>query len=338
MPHMPPIWTEHPLGFLDLEDDAAERYRLGASDPLIRNDAIRCCVRNCPHWLAKRSRGKQAPNSVCPDHGISVSTSPTYVFDDYRRNFIIDAEKLDRFTKLKVESWRLGNERSEDALSWNVFVGLTRLNELTSAFRNLIGIEAESEPELYLWGIRYSQEEPQVWDKLIEIRDVLERRAGIPTEPDIILRIPGRAIVLIEAKFGSPNGTLSGQEERFGEVSEFLHLYPGVAGKADPLDREWIEQQKPSAVLQQLVRNIIFAQWLAGDGEKPIVVNLVRESEERDVADKIANHLAPDSPVSFRRCTWESLFRLPTLSRDDAQPLKRYLVNKTNRLAKAFRL
>jgi hypothetical protein len=311
---------------------------LRANDPLIRQDTIRCCVRGCGHWLAKRSRGKTNAASFCPDHGISISTSPTYVFKDYRKNFIIEVAKLEKFTELKVESWRLGNERSEDALSWNVFVGLARLNALAAALKCLTGIEANGEPELYLWGIRFSDEEPRVWNKLKEARNSLEPRAGIPTEPDIILRIPRQVIVLIEAKFGSSNGTLLGQEDRFGDVFEFLDLYPGATGKADPLNRDWLEQQKPLDVLQQLVRNIIFAQWLASEKEEQIVVNLVRDSEESDVADKINNYLTADSPVSFRRCTWESLFRLSTVFGEAAEPLKRYLVNKTNKLAKAFQL
>jgi hypothetical protein len=35
----------------------------------------------------------------------------------------------------KVESWRLGFETSEDALSWNVFVSLYALRGLTEAFK-----------------------------------------------------------------------------------------------------------------------------------------------------------------------------------------------------------
>jgi hypothetical protein len=335
---MPPNWTSHPLGYPDLEDNAAQRYRLAATDPLLRKDAIRCCVRGCRNWLTKRSRRGMSADCFCPDHGISISTSPTYVFNDYRKNFIIEVAKLWKFTKLKVECWRLGNERSEDALSWNVFVGLARLNALAATLKCLTAIEADCEPELYLWGIRFSDDEPQVWGNLRKVRDELERRAGIPTEPDIILRIPGRVIVLIEAKFGSSNGTLLGQEDRFGDVSEFLDLYPCVAGKADPLNRDWLEQQKPIAVLQQLVRNTIFAQWLASDNEEQFVVNLVRDSEEIDVEDQMRKHLAADSPVSFRRCSWESLFRLPTVASEDARPLKCYLVNKTNKLERAFQL
>src|SRR5947208_796525 len=129
-----------------------------------------------------------------------------------------------------------------------------------------------AELELYLWGIRISDDAPRVMDRLIEVRKVLESGPGIPTEPDIILRAPGRAIVLIEAKFGSPNGTMSGQEERFGDVWEFLDRYPGVEGKGDPLNRDAILDLEPKGVYQQLVRNVIFAQWLGDEGEIPLVV------------------------------------------------------------------
>ena len=334
---MPPNWTgRQPLGLGDLEEDAARRYTSRSRDSLIRHDEIRGCARNCHRWLAKRRRGPSDPNAFCPDHGVSISTSPTYVYKDFRHNFIIDVPTLERVKGLKVESWRLGNERSEDALSWNVFMGLAALNGLGSAFQSLTGIEVDAEPELYLWGIRISDKEPQLWSRLKEVRLALEEGAGWPTEPDIILRVPGRAIVLIEAKFGSPNGTMLGNEERFGVVAEFLDRYPCVAGKVDPLNRECIELLRPDQVLQQLLRNIIFAQWLAEDGEVPVVVNLVRAREEPEVGEQLMAHLAADSPVSFRRCAWEGLFQLPVLSREEARPLKRYLENKTNRLATAF--
>ena len=333
---MPLNWTgTQPLGLQELEENAERRYKPQARDSLIRNDEIRCCVRGCHHWLAKRRRGANDPNAFCPEHGISVSTSPTYVFKDYRRNIIIDVPTLERVKGLKVESWRLVNEGSEDALSWNVFVGLAGLNGLGSAFQSLTGIEVDIEPELYLWGVKISNEEPCAWDKLKKVRSDL-KETGIPTEPDVILRVPGRAIVLIEAKFGSPNGTLFGNEKRFGKVAEFLDRYPCVAGKVDPLNRAWIAEQPPGQVLQQLVRNVIFAQRLAEEGEIPLVVNLVRAPEEREVRERLTAHLAPGSPVCFRRCTWEGLFQLPILSREDAKPLMRYFENKTIGLAKAF--
>lgn len=335
---MPPSWTETtPLGVADLEPDAATRYSPRAGEPLVRGETVRCCVAGCATWLPRRSRGAKR-QAACPEHCISVSTSPTYVYDDFRRNFIVSVPLLERVKRLKVESWRLGNERSEDALSWNLFVSLAELGELASAFRLLTGREADSEPELYLWGVRVTAGEPHKWDRLLTVRDKLERRPGIPTEPDITLRVPGVAIVLIEAKFGSPNSTLKGKKKRFGSVDEFLKLYPSIDAGPDPLDRDWIEAQPTEAVYQQLVRNVVFAQWLAGPHEQPWVVNLVRDTDEREIEQRMACHLHAELPVRFRRCTWEALAKLPAIDEERSVPLKNYLENKTLGLKRAFSL
>ena len=148
---MPPDWTgKRAIGLAELEPDASSRYTRRSRDPLLREDAIRCCVHGCDQWLARRRRGPIDARTFCPVHGISVSTSPTYVYKDYRDNFIIGLPMLEEVKPFKVESWRLGNERSEDALSWNCFVGLVRLNGLASVFRALTGLEAGSRLELYL--------------------------------------------------------------------------------------------------------------------------------------------------------------------------------------------
>jgi hypothetical protein len=150
-----------------------------------------------------------------------------------------------------------------------------------------------------------------------------------------MLRAPGQALVLIEAKFGSPNGTLAGKEERFGSVQEFLDRYAPREGSPDPLAREWIGQRPPHRVLEQLCRNVIFAQWLAEAGERPFVVNLVKEAQEEKPP--FADHLVSNSPVTFRHETWEGLYRaLPVLSSQEATPLRHYLLHKTDRLSKAF--
>ena len=334
---MPLNWTKtQPFGFDDLEENPAIRYAPQTPDSLIQGDQIRCCVRGCNHWLAMRHQGLLDPNIYCPNHGISVSKTPTYIYKDHHRNFIIDIDILNQVTPHKVESWRLGNERSEDALSWNVFMALAGLNKLAAVFQHLTGIPIDTEPDLYLWGIRVFDQQPQTWPNLVQVRLALEDGVGIPTEPDIILRVPGKAIVLIEAKFGSSNGTMQGQEGRFGAVLDFLNRYPCVEGATDPLNRAWIEEQPPEHVLQQLVRNVIFAQWLAEDGEVPFVVNLVRATDETNVEERMTNHLAANGPVRFRRATWEGLSQLPLMAQQDAAPLRHYLKNKTNKLTRAF--
>lgn len=334
---MAPNWTNtQPIGLNDLEDNAAKRYNSNSVDSLVREDAIRCCVRGCQHWLAKRKAGIKDLLNYCSEHEISVSTSPTYVYQDFHKNIIIDVPLLDRIRHKKFESERLTNERSEDALSWNYFVSMFQLGGLSSVFNLMTGLNLNVEPELYHWGIRITDKSPHTWDRLKSTRKLLGEVVGTPTEPDIMLRVPGKAIVLIEAKFGSSNTTLFRKEKRHDGVSDFLNKYSGVEGKVDPLNRSWIEEQPSGAILQQLLRNIIFAQWLAQDQETPFVVNLVRASDEVDVTERMAKHLAADSPVSFKRCTWEELFQVPILSSSDAKPLKNYLMNKTNNLAKAF--
>lgn len=335
---MPPNWSNTtPFGVADLEPAAANRYSPRAGEPMVQGEKVRCCISGCTNWLPRRTR-KVKQQTACLSHGISISKSPTYVYEDFRRNFIVSVPLLERVKQLKVESWRLGNERSEDALSWNVFVSLAELGELKSVFRLFTGYETETEPELYLWGVRITTGEPRRWDRLVAVRSELEHGVGIPTEPDIVLRVPGVALVQIEAKFGSPNGTLKGQEERFGSVAEFLEDYPGVEGRPDPLNRIWIEAQQPDAVYQQLVRNIVFAQWLAEPHEQPWVVNLVRDTEEREIEQRMASHLHADLPVQFLRCTWEAIAKLPVMNEERAMPLKNYLENKTLGLKRAFSL
>jgi len=143
--NMPLNWTgTQPLGLQELE--AADRYTVKASDSLIRDDGIRCCVRNCHRWLAKRRRGPSDPNAFCPDHGVSVSASPTYVYKDYRHNFMIDVPTLERVKGLKVESWRLGNERSEDAKPLMRYFE-NKTNKLAKAFGALnLGSIRENKP------------------------------------------------------------------------------------------------------------------------------------------------------------------------------------------------
>ena len=159
-----------------------------------------------------------------------------------------------------------------------------------------------------MWGNRIGSGSPVLWDRLARVRQDLEPAATIPTEPDVILHSPGRAVVLIEAKFASANSTLRGKEERFESVEDFLVHYPPPERMADPLDRSWIEQQPPGEVLEQLCRNVVFAAWLADNGERPFVINLVRADDERDVEAQFRRHLSAKSPVAFRRLTWKAVY------------------------------
>ena len=97
-------------------------------------------------------------------------------------------------------------------------------------------------------------------------------------------------------------------------------------------------QREPDEVLGQLCRNLIFAQHLGEPGERALVVNLLRKDSETDVQERFRHHVASDSPVQFRRTTWEEIYALPIMSSDKAKPLRLYLQNKTLSLRKAFNI
>ncbi|MDB6034217.1 MAG: hypothetical protein JWM16_4555 [Verrucomicrobiales bacterium] len=212
-----------------------------------------------------------------------MSKAPTYILKDKLSNIIIGRDLLQQLLDRgkKVESWRLGYETSEDALSWNVFAGLLNLHGLNEVLRLFAGLELPDEPELFLWG-RCVNRGCVPSTGLQMVRQELEAGLGIPTEPDIKLRVPGKVLVLIEAKFGSANGILKGKKKRFGGGGEFLQRYRSKRNCPDPLNRDWILQQPPEKVMEQLCRNVIFAQWLAEEGEQVFVVNLVRRCAHDD--------------------------------------------------------
>jgi hypothetical protein len=219
---------------------------------------------------------------------------------------------------------------SEDALSWNIFVGgLAELAKLLS------GRESAGEPELYLWGNHVNGARPEFWQRLRRVQRELDRGKAVATEPDVILRVPDDVIIVIEAKFGSPDSLFEKKEKRVGPVADYLQRYTGKVGAADPLSREWIYAQH-AGILEQLCRNAIYTHWLADRGERQVLVNLVRADWEADVMTRFCNHLVPGT-VEFRRVTWEDIFSLPALYLSTAaEVLKLYVHNKTLRLQKAF--
>jgi hypothetical protein len=326
------FWSSDvPYGTCEIEEGAASRYSSATAGSFLYGESLRCCIRDCKELLPKRHRGQKP--SFCPKHGISMSVKPTYIYRDATRNFIVGTDIPTHVAK--VENRHLGFETSEDALSWNVFVGLYTLKGLADAFESLTGMIALEEPELYLWGNRIDAD-CLPWPNLCEVRRKLEDGTAIPTEPDIILRVPGQAIVLIEAKFGSPNGSLAGKKRRFGSVTEFLKRYRCKEGATDPLNRKWISEQEDNRIREQLCRNVIFAHWLASEREQPFVINLVTRKATND-EQLFRQHLF-ENAFQFHVRRWEDLFGLPIIQSERASVLRHYLRNKTFNLLPAFDL
>jgi len=138
---------------------------------------------------------------VCPRHGIKCyysSAGATYGYAKPIRNIIASPELFERYiigNPFKYETHRFGLERSEDALSWNVWRSIQEAGLLHNVAAWLTGELIEVEPFLYLWGICTTDNEFRPWNLLIEARNRFESDLPVErplTEPDISLHLPGK--------------------------------------------------------------------------------------------------------------------------------------------------
>ncbi len=307
---------------------------------------VRCFVRGCQHEL--RAPTRLSPGEVCPDHGIRCHYSrsnSTYSYTDVRRNIIASDELFaTRIVRhpFKYESHRLGLERSEDALSWNVFRSLQEAGRLKQLAALITGENLPYEPHLYLWGICTTDDSLEPWDLLISARERFESNLPVDrpkTEPDIALHLPGRYLILIEAKFCSPNTFYERgrrKDKQSLTLDELLGIY--ADDRLQLLNRA--KAESASRVAYQLWRNVTFAEWMSADDHpstRAYHVNLVRSGYERDTAGEFGELIADSYKDRFRRLTWEQICR--RFEGDERLgTLRRYMRTKTAGLTKAFQI
>lgn len=351
---------------------------IGINDlkPADGRDSKSCFIKECHSTLSRTQsqyRGKHLP--YCKIHGIRLHyDSGTFVYCDQNgeskndarlRNFLFHKEFVRDYVldnKTKAETHRLGYENSEDALSWNVFVPLMDVGKLSDAVRWLSGKDITGTPELYLWGMKIA------WngnDKACEYPPLLNARKKFendirrfPTEPDIMLIIPGKLVMCIEAKFTSGNPvTEEGIHSKPGEKPKnpegLIGRYMGRWKAASRyLDLEFISKvEKPHS---QIFRNIIFAAWMAEKtGADWHVVNLVSDTQWQlgksrkqkthgydfnDPTNAVRSYLHDDFKDNFTFRTWEELYRDLVEGDHRLGELRDYFQQKTACLERAFNL
>lgn len=341
---MPRMITNKTIQRIDLPfgiDDLCTQPTLISPNP----KRVRCFVEGCGEVLVaptRRDRGE-----VCPIHGIRCHHSAngsTYSFRDARRNIIASpalfGEKVIHHP-FKYESHRMGLERSEDAVSWNVFRSLAENRGLRKIAQLITGEEEEFEPDLYLWGIKVSDDSFQPWDLLIRARERFESNLPVDrplTEPDIALHLPGRYLILIEAKFTSPNSFYERGPRRDRSsltLEELLAIYSDRSLLI--LDHESAE--RAARVPYQLWRNMIFAEWMA-QLDAPMTrahhANLVREGYEEATTKEFRQLVRPEFQDRYRRITWEQIYGASI--GPEYRSLRRYFETKTAGLRPAFRV
>lgn len=325
-------------------------YGINDLDPIVAttgNRRVRCFVRGCRQSLRIPARGQTG--EVCPEHGIrchaSSSATVTYTYADAQRN-IIAAPRLfkERIVghPYKYESNRFGYEKSEDAVTWNVFRSIQEAGCLALIGEFLTGQASQIEPQLYLWGIDLTDDSFEPWTLLQNARERFESNLPVKrpkTEPDIALHVPGRYLVLIEAKFTSPNTTYERGPRRDKQsltLAELLEIYDDES--LIIINRR--DAHAANRVHYQLWRNTVFAEWMAQldhPRTKAFHVNLVREGYEQESGKEFQRLIAAGYEDRFHQVTWESLYRA-TQGEGRLTLMHRYLKTKTAGLARAFQL
>ncbi len=325
-----------PYGTLDLDPSVVEQ-----KGPPKR---LRCFVRGCTQYLEPVSDDKAI---ACPEHGIRCHGSGTYSYASPSRNAIAAVELFGR--RLighpdKQDTAKLGYENSEDTLSWNVFRSFQEAGALGTLATEVFGLPASAEPQLYLWGLRLTDDSLKLWPLLTAARRRFETNLPVdrpPTEPDIALYVPGQYLALIEAKFTSANTACEAGRPRKDSKSltfeELLSIY------CDPSLRmlDLAKAKAGKRLYYQLWRNMIFAEWMSQQ-DSPTTqayhINLVREEAEEESAAEFHELLHDGFRDRFRRLTWESIYQLARRSGSQLDRLCTYMETKTTRLKKAFRI
>lgn len=264
--------------------------------------------------------------------GVTFRVSPTFVYDEPRDNFIVGYSVLEQLLESKAEIWRLGNENSEDALSWNFFRSIQEAGKLRDAYRILTGMAPSSEPDLLLWGHRI---EATSAGKVPELQDVLDRLEPRirprqqQTEPDVVLRDSALGWVFIEAKLGSPTSTYRGREHK---LAAWMDRYPAAAPEA--FSASGLAGADPGSFPEQILRNAAIAAGVSR-GEQAHVVGLLRRSYAPRLEEMVNPFLNPVGPVTFSRATWEDLVE-ELCDCPELADLRSYMVDKSYRLERAF--
>jgi hypothetical protein len=98
------------------------------------------------------------PRDLLPWTEGSTQVDLTLTWENPRRNIIVSPDLFGRqvsHNPFKYESHRFGYERSEDAVSWNVWRSLYQAGLLGKIGEKITGIAGRIEPTLYLWGRRF---------------------------------------------------------------------------------------------------------------------------------------------------------------------------------------
>lgn len=271
---------------------------------IINVDTVLCPVQGCQHQLPLQRRVfRRAREYCCPAHRIYVGRS-TFEYQDPMEGLLWrspeDLKLLKAIGSFKRES-RFGRERSEDAVTWNVFRHLESGGRLAAVLSRILQ-RPVADPLLHYWS--YDPSVRGTWEPLARARQAFDELPGRGSEPDLVISTADSDI-WVEAKLGSSNDTTPSEP-----VASALRYSGGAQGWYESVVIAPFAAIAVEARRYELLRLWLLGSWVASQrGKRFVLLSLVREGSEEQVDAFAKAHLIQDSQRSLEQCTWESLWR-----------------------------
>lgn len=297
----------------------------------ITETQIECPVIGCENVVRRIRRGQKLKHTdfLCPKHNIYISPSTFEYVDEFSNILVNDEVEIELYKKIKSvkRESRISREKSEDAVSWNVFQYLNHKNYLKPFFIETLGIDLIN-PELVFWSFSEAKKTNTngTLNELAAARYYFGEVGNRTTEPDIIVKAEN-AIVFIEAKLVSGNST-SGNEEKKKFRIDNPKKYDG----------EWFPQifrQSYQCLINsgyyELMRLWLLGTWISKKEEKKFyLLNLTREKFENNIEQDFKPLIKETSSRYFSRVTWEAIYKfIKTQNNDKDREILEYFENKS---------
>lgn len=297
----------------------------------VKENSIICPILNCEKEVRRIRKGEKLKQKdfLCPDHNIFISPSTFEYKNEYSNLLPLNQEDKDLLNKIKSakRECRISRERSEDALSWNVFRHLDKHKYIHSFIKDKFGFDIIN-PELILWS--YSEKETKkrkgVLKELAKARCHFGEEENRSTEPDIIIK-GENAIIFIEAKFTSGNNTSGNGVKKQYRINN-----------RKKYDKDWFKsvfkanyEKLINLGKYELMRLWLLGTWIAN--EKKIdfyLLNLTREKYEVNIEKEFKPLINETESNTFVRITWESIYDfILAQNNENDKSILEYLENKS---------
>jgi len=308
----------------------------------IEEDTIICPIIGCENQVKKMTKGvlksldaylekgesnrEKFDQYLCKEHKIYI-TPTTFIYEDLRDNLLwYDADKdfLDKIIAAKRIKAQLHHDKSEDAVSWNVFRFLERTKLLPGFLERLHNSPVKS-PEVIYWS--YSQSQQKVWNELEKTRAEFGESPQRSSEPDLVVKSDD-VLFFIEAKLTAPNKIDFNKNHTAEDRAERVRRY----SKGDYFLNQPVENIM-DAGYYQLMRFWLIGALIADNKNLNFyLLNLVRKNEEKDIESEFGKYIKQNEKRKFMRVTWEDIYKYISntgLLGEDKDKMLGYFRNKT---------